>query len=156
MLISKTNNLHHGNSYHTRNQHCTLFLTAVSCPKIPVPQNGYITGCQPPYTVGSVCTQGCNASYVAFGNTIYRNCQSTGMWGGSMLTCQPYGGKDFVIQDKALLLTIHSIRISNIFMSMLRIMGNMLHYSHRFWCLYGLCRISWNDEWGSIRRWLQW
>lgn len=31
-----------------------------------------------------------------------------------MLTCQPYGGKDFVIQDKALLLTIHSIRISNI------------------------------------------
>lgn len=70
----------------------TLQCKAVSCPKIPVPQNGYITGCQPPYTVGSVCTQGCNASYVAFGNTIYRNCQSTGMWGGSMLTCQPYGG----------------------------------------------------------------
>ena len=74
-------------------------LTAVTCPKIPVPQNGFISGCQPPYSVGAVCTQGCNASFVAFGNTVYRTCQSTGMWGGSMLSCQPYAGTLFLPQN---------------------------------------------------------
>ncbi|XP_056011221.1 deleted in malignant brain tumors 1 protein-like [Ostrea edulis] len=67
----------------------TLQCKAVSCPKIPVPQNGQITGCKPPYLSGSVCTQVCNASYVAYGNSVYRTCRKNGIWGGSLLTCQP-------------------------------------------------------------------
>lgn len=81
-----------GNSAQWTPDPSSLQCTAVTCPKIPVPQNGFISGCQPPYSVGSVCTQGCNASFIAFGNTVYRTCQSTGMWGGSMLSCQPYAG----------------------------------------------------------------
>ncbi|XP_062572436.1 deleted in malignant brain tumors 1 protein-like [Saccostrea cucullata] len=66
----------------------SLQCQAITCPKIPVPQNGQITGCQPPYKVGTVCTQVCNASYIPYGNNVYRICRPNGLWGGSMLTCQ--------------------------------------------------------------------
>ncbi|XP_064617048.1 deleted in malignant brain tumors 1 protein-like [Liolophura sinensis] len=58
----------------------------VTCSGLSAPQNGGLL-CQPPYNVGNICTQTCNAGFAAKGGHPVRQCLTSGQWSGNAISC---------------------------------------------------------------------
>ena len=78
--------------YATLNSSCQvaycilIVLTAINCGNLTDPANGQVTRTAGT-TFGQTATYSCNTGYNLVGS-INRTCQSTGVWSGSVPTCQ--------------------------------------------------------------------
>ncbi|XP_053386020.1 uncharacterized protein LOC123539293 [Mercenaria mercenaria] len=67
---------------------------SVECQQLPPLPGVLVFGCSPPYTIGSICEQTCNAGYKPeYPVTGVRVCKQDGTWSGHDINCMKYDGR---------------------------------------------------------------